>query len=229
MSKLLIIPTVASISGLKNTLNQSSASGQVLCDKKDLFNLFIGPVSALLGTAIGLFGSLLVEKIKRKFSLEDRDEERRFMVYGEINSFAFSTKQLYSSRFEALIHSDYHEQKWKLGGHKDSSIDLSESKRWMLISEEYVNRIISNHQKLHKCLAKITLLYKNDSKIISAVRGVMSLKNPEILEFPEKIDSSTIEKWKIDAKSKLAIEIKQNISTPLLNLIAILDKKLKKD
>ena len=40
----------------------------------------------------------------------------------------FTTTQLYVSKYEALLYSDYHEARWKLAGAPKESLDLQEAR-----------------------------------------------------------------------------------------------------
>jgi hypothetical protein len=57
-------------------------------------------------------------------------------------------RQLFLSRFEAMIFSDYHERRWKLAGSPEKSMDLEEAQRWMHKSENLALDIARTNQAL---------------------------------------------------------------------------------
>jgi hypothetical protein len=61
--------------------------------------------------------------------LKISDHQKRQQVFSEVMGRKFLMTQLYVSRFEALIYSNYHEAKWKQSGWPKDSIDQQEAQR----------------------------------------------------------------------------------------------------
>lgn len=211
------------------TVIQATATAQPINCPKTLDYLTVIKdlgIPSLLGAVVGSFTIIIAEFIKNKLSKEKGNEERLYEILGELSSFSFSTKQYYSSKFEASIHSDYHELKWIKSGFPKDSLDLDESKRWMQMSESYVDKIIKNNRLLHKCLAKLKYVFRKDIEVKTAIQSVYSLQLPQIASFNSNDKNLDPEEWKVQSKNLLANEVKTKIEAPLLSLIALVHKRI---
>jgi hypothetical protein len=180
----------------------------------------------LIGTVLGSFTTLSIELLKRKFSTKDEERNKKLKVYAKLNSLIFSTKQLYKSRFEASIHSDYHEAKWIFAGHNEHSIDYDEAKRWMLKCEDMVQEIIKNTKELHMCLATIKVLFNKDTDLDPMISQIYLMNGITIQPLKSSPTLDDIEEWKKISKQDLDSQINEKISLPLTQLKTILDGKL---
>jgi hypothetical protein len=115
--------------------------------------LAIGPaVFVLIGVILGAF---LNYKFGIKSQLRVSDHQKRQQVFSELMGIKFVITQLYVSRFEASVFSDYHESKWKQAGYPRDSIDLQEAQRWMHKSEDLAAEIAKNNQYLFEKIGMI--------------------------------------------------------------------------
>jgi len=57
-------------------------------------------------------------------------------VFARLMGRKITTEQLYVSRYEAFMFSDYNEERWRRSGSPKDSLDLQEAQRWMHRSED---------------------------------------------------------------------------------------------
>src|SRR5574341_1690431 len=101
--------------------------------EKSWLDVWAAPISAIVGIFITAVLSYFLG-FRSQVNLADR--KLRQKVYGELMGFKLSLSQLYVSRFEAYIFSDFHEKRWLMTGANENSHDFQEAKRWMQKSEE---------------------------------------------------------------------------------------------
>ena len=139
-----------------------------------------------------------------------------------------TTQQLYMSRFEALIFSDYHEMKWKLAGAPQQSIDLEEAQRWMHKSEDYVLEITKNNQRLFETLASISILFQKTDRLVDLINRLYTFRTPRVAVSAGSFTQDELERWKINAVHELqklvADEYGQPIDTLIKELASILQR-----
>src|SRR5882724_4787984 len=83
------------------------------------------------------------------------DRQKRQQAYSELMGEKAVLSQYLVSHFEAYIHSDYHEARWKLAGAPTDSLDLQEAKRWMQRSEDLVVEVAKTKKSLFETLGLI--------------------------------------------------------------------------
>lgn len=183
-------------------------------------------ISGLLGTIIGYCLPILRDLIKNKSNQKSLDEKRKYEVYANIMGLKITTTQLILSRFEALIHSDYHETKWKLTGNNPNSLDLEESKRWMLNSEQLVKEVTKNNQVLFKNLAAIYVLFPDNKTILNFVDNIYKFKTPVIKAKSSDLTLEQNEEWKTKAKEELQQMVDLEFGKPLSDLAHSIKQQL---
>lgn len=138
----------------------------------------------------------------------------------------FLTTQLYVSRFEALIYSDYHEAKWKRAGHPKDSIDLQEAQRWMHKSEDLALDVAKNNQSLFETIGLIRILFPKTSKIDELIDRIYHFKTPKILGDPFKMDANHLEEWKVKAVKDLQVLVETEYAKPINDLLDYLANEI---
>ncbi len=104
---------------------------------------------ALLGVVLGAY---LTARYSFQNQLRLATYQARQQSYAAIMGKKFLLAQLYVSRFEALVHSDYHERLWQLAGSPAASLDLEEAKRWMHKSEDLAIDVARTNQSLFESI-----------------------------------------------------------------------------
>lgn len=134
--------------------------------------------------------------------------------------------QLYVSRFEAWIYSDYHEARWKLAGAPKDSIDLQEAQRWMHKSEDLALEIAKNNQSLFQTLGLIRTSFRRTPTLDSLTEKLYRFKVPEITKRPFDLDANQLEAWKVNAVKQLQELVEREYSKPIDELTAFLAKEI---
>ena len=152
------------------------------------------------------------------------DRKLKQQSYGNLMGYKQYLSQLYVSRFEAYIFSDYHEKRVLLLGENENSHEFNEAKRWMLKSEELVLDISKLQEKVFSTLGVINAVYKNTDELSSLVNNVYKFKRPKISSIPNNIDLQGLETWKTQTVIKVQELVQQEISDPIDKLLTHLSK-----
>src|SRR5437899_9569097 len=92
-------------------------------------------VGGVLAAGGGILGQYYASQFQFSTQVHIQKVQGRRQVFARLMGRKFATKQLYVSRYEALIFSDFHEARWKRAGLPKDSLDLQEAQRWMHRSE----------------------------------------------------------------------------------------------
>jgi len=132
----------------------------------------------LLGAILAIGASYFTTKFQMSSQLHLQKVEEQRRVFARLMGRKFTTEQLYVSRYEALIFSDYSEELWKRAGKPKDSLDLQEAQRWMHRSEDLVFEIVKNDQALFEDLATVRALFPDTPQLrdlCDHVYGIHSL------------------------------------------------------
>ena len=165
-------------------------------------------------------------QISREIHIHDR--ERRQETFSSLMGLRLIMSQLYLVRFEALIYSDFHENKWRLAGHPSVSVDLDEAKRWMNKSEELALEIAIASQKLYTTvgLVRILLTQSKELKVLTDAVYKHSVPNVD-RENPKTIMSTDdLNSWKYKAVKQLRRTVEKIIDELIQNLIDHVETKI---
>ena len=192
-----------------------------LINDVNMYQAVISGIFTLLGAFIAMLSGILLvyltNKLEIKKEIKLKNHEKCQSVYSELMGMRLVMSQLYLSRFEALIHSDYHEFKYKIT--KDP-IDLSESIRWMHKSEDYVKEITQNNQKLFEKLGFVKILFPNSSELDRLIEDISNFKTPIVLQKPtDEMNISQLDEWDGIAIKDLQKIVEKEYKQPIDNLI----------
>ena len=144
-------------------------------------DLWSHPLIITMLPVVGIIvGSLLTYCLGIKSYQKINNIQLRQKTFGELMGLKFLTAQLYVSRFEALIYSDFHERRWNLAGSPKDSHDFQETKRWMQKSEEMLVDIAKNNNKLFNVLGVIRTLYPSTTEFKELIDKIYNFKVPII-------------------------------------------------
>lgn len=136
--------------------------------------------------------------------------------------------QLYVSRFEAIIYSNYHEKIFAVNNDKQSS-DYSECKRWMQKSEDLVLEISQKQEQLFKTIGLISAIFPESDKFSALVEKIYHYKTPQIKDFTDTdtSNSDTLKKIKELCIERLKKLVKDEIETPIEKLLKYIKNHIK--
>ena len=183
----------------------------------------------VLITAVAtLIGTLLVTYATNKWSFDNQIKINNInsqrQVFSMLMGHKSITMQLYMSRFEAMIFSDFHEARWRIAEYPKESIDLNEAQRWMRVSEELALEIARNNQSLFETIGQIVILFPSTSKLDGLVNRIYHHNVPKINVEWDKINNFEelilIKEKAVTDLQKLVEELYGKPIDELLNLLS---------
>lgn len=208
-----------------NLLNDSQLGA-----RRDLLNLrealviFRGVGSLLAALTIAYFTYMLTLSSQKEMS----DYHRRQLAYTRLLGLRFPIRQLYVSRFEAKIYSDYYEARWILAGKPNGAFDFQEANRWMHKSEDMVFNIIDLQKELYACVGEIQILFEETGRLKSLVEKITNQKAPKVDAPSGKLDAAELDSWKINAIEQLQVLVDKELGGPIQELSDYLKKELQR-
>lgn len=181
-----------------------------------IYTALIGVISALAGTWLGAYlTSSHAFRNQRRIAIYEMREQS----YAELMGGKILLQQLYVSRFEALIFSDYHERRWHLRGDPDSSLDLDEAKRWMRKSEDFSIEIARTYQSLLESVGTARVAFPRSDELDRLSDAVYRFKTPKVKPAPPDSDDEELKAWKVDAVHDLQDFVKREYGEPIDGLL----------
>ncbi len=107
------------------------------------------PVYAAIIAAALAVGSAVYSATRQQQAATLKDRQQ---AYAAIMGEKHLRNQLFVSRFEARIFSDYHERRWQLAGTPDNSFDFQEAQRWEHKSEDFAFEIARTNKALFESI-----------------------------------------------------------------------------
>lgn len=155
---------------------------------------FITGGFTLLGTLSGVY---IAFKLQSKQTIK----EKKQLLVSELEGLRIYRQQLYHSRFEAEIQSDFYEYRY----HKtNSQLDLSEAIRLGHKLEDVTIEIAKNNQKLLEIIGHISLLFYQSDDLKVLIEKNKSFKSPVIELRPNKeMSIEQLENWRDKAMYSL--------------------------
>jgi arsenate reductase-like glutaredoxin family protein len=99
-------------------------------------------------------------------------------------------RQLFVSRFEAMIFSDYHERRCKLARSPERSMDLEEAQRWMHKSENLALDIARTNQALFESVGLARPTFTQSAELTHLTERIFYFKTPIISPPSDKADQN---------------------------------------
>ncbi len=205
-------------------LNQIIEKIALLADpSKNPTEIWVTPAFTLAGVVIGAAASHFFG-FQSQVKLDELKAKRE--VYGELMGLKFSLSQLYVSRFEAFLFSDFYEKRWELTGKKIDSFDFKEANRWMHKSEELSISISVKQQDVFRTIGLVNALFIDSDEKSRLVDSVYKFKDPVIFPFPNNVELNQLEALKKQGVEELQDKVKSEITAPIDNLLEYLKKCL---
>ncbi len=156
-------------------------------------------LGVFVGGLLAVGGSYLTARLQLDNQVVLQQRRSAQDAYSHLMGRKFVTMQLYISRYEALVFSDYHEARWKLAGAPKESLDLQEAQRWMHRSEDLVFEIIKSNQALFEDLGTVRAIFANTAQLRDLVEPLWHLKALKINGPPKGADVDALSHWKEEA------------------------------
>lgn len=172
-----------------------------------LMTLFIAVVSSYLTYRWGLLGQIRISNYQNQQKAYSKLIGQRAII-----------SQLYVSRFEAYIFSDFHEIKWKLNGSPKDSIDFQETLRWMKKSEDLGIELAREKKELFETVGLLNALFPQTKELKKLSSQVYHHKLPEIKRLSQGRSFEELETWKVTTIKQLQDFVKKNITNPMEDL-----------
>lgn len=184
----------------------------------------ISLLAATVGGVLAISSSYYSSKFQLSTQLSLQRVQEQRAVFARLMGRKFTTKQLYVSRYEAMIFSDYHEERWKLAGSPKDSLDLQEAQRWMHRSEDLVFEIVKNNQSLFEDVGTVRALFADTPKLRELADHVYNFKSLWTAKPPD--DSKKLDAWKTEAGRQLQTLVDTEYGKPIEDLVAYLIQQL---
>ena len=107
------------------TLNQILTQLDSIPEDRNWVETWAPTISAIVGIFIT---ALLSYHLGYRSQIKLADRKQKQQSYGNLMGCNHYFSQLVVSRFEAYIFSDYHEERWRISGAPEDSLDLIEKK-----------------------------------------------------------------------------------------------------
>ncbi len=186
----------------------------------------------LLPTVIGGILAICAGYYSSKFQLSSQVQLQKIQdqrqVFARLMGRKFTTEQLYVSRYEARIFSDYNEALWKLSGAPKDSLDLQEAQRWMRRSEDLTIDLAKNNQALFEDLGTVCALFPNTIQLRQLVERVYGFKSLGTTQ-PPTASAEEIKEWRDKSVQQLQTIVERNYGEPIDELLNYLSKQLLRD
>lgn len=158
------------------------------------------------------------------------DHQMRLKAYSELIGYRQLLSQLFVSRYEAFIFSDYHEYRWKIQGAPKESIDQKEAIRWMHKSEDLVLEISRTVQNLFQTVGVIRVLFNQSTELQALSNDIYNYKTIEFKQRPQDSWSlEHLEEWKLTSISEVQHLVDETIRDPISKLSFYLEKELQQE
>lgn len=187
-------------------------------------------LATVLGGVLAAGGGIVGQYYASKFQVSSQSRiqkiEGQREVFARLMGRKFSTTQLYVSRYEALIFSDYHETRWKLASAQKDAFDLKEARRWMHRSEDLVTEIVRNNQALNEDLGTVRALFPDTPEIRHLTKRIHEFKSIKTSQPPDRASFEEMIKWKNESVRQLQTLVDLEFGKPIEDLIEHLARQL---
>jgi hypothetical protein len=186
-------------------------------------------VQVVLGPVLAIGASYFTTKFQMSSQLHLQKVEEQRRVFARLMGRKFTTEQLYVSRYEARILSDYHEERWKRAGAPRDSLDLQESLRWMHKSEDLVSEILKNNQALFEDLATVRAIFPDTPRLRDLCDHIYSIHALSTAEPPHDGSVDRLNQWKVEGVNQLQELAVREYGKPIDELVEYLLPQLPSD
>jgi hypothetical protein len=181
---------------------------------------WLGPVlPTLIVAVLGLVGVLSAATISSYSQWRSAGLQSRELSFAQIMGRKFVVTQLYVSRFEARIFSDYHERRWNLQGCPKESLDFDEARRWMQKSEDLGIEVAKGLRELFESIGVAKASFKRSSDLETLTNRVFAFRPPMVNGPPAGVSLADLDAWKATAVSQLEAIVDTEYAQPINKLL----------
>lgn len=191
-----------------------------------LYVALIAGLFAIIGAIVGSFTTAHFA-LRNQVKLALQQDRQR--AYAEIMGKRVLLMQLLVSRFEAYIHSDYHEYLWKIAGQPKESIDFTEATRWMHKSEDLALEVARTRQSLYESIGLARAVFPPAPEMDRLTQAIYHFKSPKIAPPSQPNDRTAVTVWKERAVADLQALVEREYGAPLEELPNLLAKNVRVD
>lgn len=153
-----------------------------------------------------LSGTLLGIYISYKLQSSQSKRAKKILLIGELEGLRVLRSQLYRSRFEAEIYSDYYDYRFLI---TKNSVDFNEARRLGQAAEKLTLELAKSNQQFLEKLGHVSLLFNQTDEIKIIIDENKQFKSPCLSSRPnDKMDIDGLNEWKDKMLSSLQIIIK---------------------
>lgn len=178
-----------------------------------------GPLLPLLVGVLALLGVLGAATVTSYSQWRAAKLQSRELAYAQVMGHRFLITQLYVSRFEARIHSDYHERRWTLQKSPAVSMDLTEARRWMQQSEDLAIEIARAQKDLFESIGLAKASFRRADELDSLTNRVFHFRTPQITDPPADMTVEELDTWKTTAVGQLQKVVEDEFAKPIDSLL----------
>ena len=186
-------------------------------------------IGGVLAAGGGIFGQYYASQFQFSSQVQLQKIQGQRQVFARLMGRKFATKQLYVSRYEALIFSDFHETRWKRSGSPKDSLDLQEAQRWMRRSEDLVFEIVKNKQALFEDLGTVRALFPDVMQLRKLVERIYGFKALKTSQPPRDASVQELERWKDESVRQLQAVVDREYGGAIDELLNYLSQQLPRD
>jgi len=183
-------------------------------------------VGGLLAACGGIVGQYYASKFQLSAQVRFQTLQGQRQVFARLMGRKFASKQLYVSRYEALIFSDYHEARWKRSGAPEDSSDLQEAQRWMHRSEDLVFEIVKDNQALFEDLGTVCALFPDVPRLRELVKRVYGFKALRTTQPARDASVEELVRWEDEGIRQLQVVVDREYGGPIDELLVYLSQQL---
>jgi len=192
-------------------------------------NMQIALISPVMTLLIAGGAAYLTHRFSMSREIQLRDREGRHRVFSALMGQKRLLPQLYVSRFEALLFSDYHEERCRLTGEGTTSHDFEEAKRWMQKSEQLILEVTRMDKEVFETVGMALVLFGTSEELNTLANNVYNHAVPKV---PKPRDGKTLDQldqWKVEIVQNLQDVVCKEVGSPLQALIDYLRGELASD
>jgi uncharacterized membrane protein YccC len=186
-------------------------------------------LSVVLGAVLAIGASYFTTQFQTSSQLHLQKVQEQRRVFARLMGRKLTTEQLYVSRYEALIFSDYSEELWRRAGKPKDSLDLQETQRWMHRSEDLVFEIVKNDQALFEDLATVRALFPDTPRLRELCDRIYGIHSMATTAPPQEGSTEKLDQWKLEADRQLQKLVTDEYGMPIDELVAFLLPQLPTD
>jgi hypothetical protein len=186
-------------------------------------------VSSLMTLLVAVVSSYLTYYWGLTAQIRLNDYQSRQKAYSKLIGENAIISQLYVSRFESYINSDYHEFRWKLNGSPKDSINQKEALRWMKKSEDQAIELAREKQILFETVELINALFPYTKKLEDLSDKIYHHPIPKIKRPKNNWSLEELKTYKDSAVKQTQDFVQVNISKPIDELASYLKTQVHDD